>query len=454
AAPVFRRSGTNWIQEQLLTQPDPAFSNFFSGAVDMSGDTIIIGATGDKWTPGSAYVFVRSGTNWIMQQRLTNRNPSVTDGFGGSVAIDGHVAVVGAAEANGSVGSAFVFTRAGTIWTKEAELAPPAGFSHQHFGTRLAIFGDRIVTVAETALRRAFLYTRSGTNWTFRQSFDPPPLPGGSGFPHGIALSEDRLFLGEHLATGFDPAGNPKANHGRAHIYSIQPVNLLVTKQASTTNLLLGTNLSYSITVANAGTQTASKVSVTDTLPSRISFLQSEPPATTNNGSNIIFDLEPIAPGSNRLITIHVAVTSAVPGAITNSVSAFSAHLELTPADNIDTAVTVLPDTDGDAIANPGDPDDDNDGSPDEDEIIANTHPTDPDSFLSIRATPTGTTDVHRITFPTSTGRTYRIESSDDLYADHWSVVESNLPGHGGLHSIVRTGEAARVYYRIAVESP
>ena len=47
-------------------------------------------------------------------------------------------------------------------------------------------------------------------------------------------------------------------------------------------------------------------------------------------------------------------------------------NAETIVTNNVDSAMTMIPDSDGDGIANPGDPDDDNDDFPDEDERIAN----------------------------------------------------------------------------------
>ncbi|MEM7391969.1 MAG: thrombospondin type 3 repeat-containing protein, partial [Verrucomicrobiota bacterium] len=98
--------------------------------------------------------------------------------------------------------------------------------------------------------------------------------------------------------------------------------------------------------------------------------------------------------------------------------------------------------------------DSDRDGSPDHEEIIANTDPLDPHSFLWVAIDLTTTHRVQRLTFPTSTGRLYRIEYRTDLLSNHWNLLRTNLPGHGGPYSIPVTNSESRHYFRIGVRRP
>ncbi len=94
----------------------------------ISGETVVVGASCDRsaW-PGSAYVFVRSGTSWSQQQKLTASDGAADDGFGYSVAISGDMVVVGASGddigANNNQGSAYVFA----TWGEQQKLSAPDG---------------------------------------------------------------------------------------------------------------------------------------------------------------------------------------------------------------------------------------------------------------------------------------------------------------------------------------
>ena len=94
-AHVLVRSGTTWSEQQELV-PSVA-SQFFGYAVDIVGDLVMVGAQAGFGTgEGSAYLFVRSGTTWSEEARLTASDGSDTDLFGNSVAVSGVSVVVGA----------------------------------------------------------------------------------------------------------------------------------------------------------------------------------------------------------------------------------------------------------------------------------------------------------------------------------------------------------------------
>ena len=75
----------------------PASDSYFGGAVDISGDTAVVGR-GSGVATGQARVYVRSGDTWMLQQTLDVPGDDV-DYFGGAVAIDGDTIVVPIASA-------------------------------------------------------------------------------------------------------------------------------------------------------------------------------------------------------------------------------------------------------------------------------------------------------------------------------------------------------------------
>ena len=129
SAYVFVRSGTTWTEQAKLTASDAAALDKLGSSVALSGDTALVGAIfgdGAVAGSGSAYVFVRSGTTWSQQAKLTASDAAVSDSFGESVALSEDTALVGASgddDAGTHSGSAYVFVRSGTTWSQQAKLA-------------------------------------------------------------------------------------------------------------------------------------------------------------------------------------------------------------------------------------------------------------------------------------------------------------------------------------------
>jgi hypothetical protein len=204
---VYVRSGTSWSQQAKLTASDGVSGDQFGIDVGVSGDYIVVGANQDDdagTNSGSAYVFVRSGTSWSQQQKLTASNAGLQDGFGTSVDIDGSSVLVGAPfEDTGGTnfGAAYVFTRSGTTWSQQQQL-PLTGTSGEYFGAHCAIEGDNAVVGGyghnPSEKGRAFVYTRSGTTWTQQAALNASDAANYDRFGHGVSISGDTIVCGAY----------------------------------------------------------------------------------------------------------------------------------------------------------------------------------------------------------------------------------------------------------------
>lgn len=166
------------IQHQKLVPADGGTDEYFGRAVAVSGDTVVIGTPWDSnqhgGRAGAAYVYVRSGDSWTLQQKLMTAHPTASQGFGISVDISGDSIVVGALyEPTGTGrGSVHVFTRSGSTWTEQARLNGSSVGYEYHYGHSVAIDGDVVVVGAygyDKPLGESgalFVYRRSGTTWT------------------------------------------------------------------------------------------------------------------------------------------------------------------------------------------------------------------------------------------------------------------------------------------------
>ncbi|MFN8168623.1 MAG: hypothetical protein U0S36_07540 [Candidatus Nanopelagicales bacterium] len=113
--------------------------------------------------------------------------------------------------------------------------------------------------------------------------------------------------------------------------------DLSITKAGPPTVTAAG-QITYQLTVANAGPSDAAAVTVTDTLPAGTTFVSASAPAgwtCTNNASISVTCTRPVlaAPSSSQLITV-VVTAPAQPASLTNSASVASTTNDPDPSNN------------------------------------------------------------------------------------------------------------------------
>ena len=75
----------NWTELVKLLASDGSTGAMFGASVSLDGDTAIIGADGEDDLMGAAYVFIRTGTTWSQQAKLTPADGQTYDRFGYAV---------------------------------------------------------------------------------------------------------------------------------------------------------------------------------------------------------------------------------------------------------------------------------------------------------------------------------------------------------------------------------
>ncbi len=224
AAYVYTRSGTVWSQQAKLIPGDPLGGSFFGVSVSVSGDSAAIGRHGD--TTGSAYVFTRSGTVWSQQQKVNAADAASSDQFGISVAIQANTMLVGSHKddnAGGSnAGSAYAFTRSGTVWTQQAKITASDAVTQDSFGQSVGLDGDMAVIgallddhVGGTSDGSAYVYTRNGTVWTQRAKLTASDAAPDDTYGR-VAVSDGTAISGAYVET--NPGG---AFAGSAYVYAL-----------------------------------------------------------------------------------------------------------------------------------------------------------------------------------------------------------------------------------------
>lgn len=210
AAYVFVRSGSTWTQQAKLIPADPAAFAEFGTAVDISGNSVIVGSPGD--VSRAAYIFVRSGTTWSQQGKLTAGKTAPNIGFARRIAIDADTAVVGASLFDGPAGAdqgaAFVYQRTGTLWTLPTILTPSDAAAGMRFGASVAISNNTILvgrSVADESISplprgAAWLFERNGAQWDKAVRIENLASNAWDRFGHACALDGDTAFVGASFA--------------------------------------------------------------------------------------------------------------------------------------------------------------------------------------------------------------------------------------------------------------
>jgi len=197
SAYVFVRSAGVWSQEQKLKAGDVAAGDSFGSSVSLSGDTVIVGAPSKASNTGSAYVYVRSGTVWSQQQKLTAADAALNDAFGGAVSLSGNTAIVGAANDgdNGTnSGSAYKYARSGTVWSQQQKLTASDGAAFDQFGIDVSLSGDAAIVGAQFHADNGF---HSGSAYAFQSlAVTCPPdvtveCTAPTGTPHTLSFTVD-----------------------------------------------------------------------------------------------------------------------------------------------------------------------------------------------------------------------------------------------------------------------
>jgi hypothetical protein len=273
-------------QQAYLKASNTGEGDALGNSVAVSGDIVVVGApnesssatmvngnqsNNDALGAGAAYVFVRSGTNWVQQAYLKASNTEANDNFGFAVAIDGDTVVVGAIgedsnatgvngnQGNNSIansGAAYVFVRNGTNWTQQAYLKSSNPGADDVFGYNVAISRDTIVvgswaedssatgvngnqgSNSATDSGAVYIFVRSGTNWTQQAYLKASNTGANDSLGAMVAVSGDTLIVG---------APGESSGAGAAYVFVRHGTNWVQQAYLKASNTQAGDGFGYSV---------------------------------------------------------------------------------------------------------------------------------------------------------------------------------------------------------------
>jgi hypothetical protein len=201
---VFMRSGSTWsLAQELAGGAEEKGKGRFGRSVALSaaGDTALVGSPTDQGDRGSVWVFTRTGSTFSQQGPKLAGGEEEGEGYlGRSVAMsaDGNTALVGAPGDSHRLGAAWVFARAGGLWTQQGPKLQGGEESGQgRFGHSVAISADASTALIggysdASGVGAAWAFTYSGTAWLEQGAkLTAGDESGPSGFGYSTALSAD-----------------------------------------------------------------------------------------------------------------------------------------------------------------------------------------------------------------------------------------------------------------------
>ncbi len=179
--------------------------------------------------------------------------------------------------------------------------------------------------------------TYSGGVWTVG------PLAGGTSRTLVVVATVTGLAPITNTATASSSTFDPVAgNNSQSVTVDVPDADLVVTKTVDDPAPALGSNVTFTVTVANNGPDAASGVSVADALPAGLTLVSATPSVGTYSGG--VWTVGPLAGGASRTLVVVATVTTHTP--VVNTATVSSATQDAVPANNTSSVSVDVPDAD------------------------------------------------------------------------------------------------------------
>ena len=181
-------------REIITSASDRENNDRYGSSVAISGKYAIIGASGDDFSTGAAYILKNENGTWSEVQKIVASDGTQNDSYGSSVAISGNYAVVGAPYSNTSRGTIYIYENQDGTWI---ELDRSRGRTvDSFFGISVAISeNDIFVGVGSCCGTVTVLRENSGV-WNFIQRLTPSGARDNDYFGSSVSISNDYAIIG------------------------------------------------------------------------------------------------------------------------------------------------------------------------------------------------------------------------------------------------------------------
>ncbi len=142
---VFHYEGGQWVEQDSFSAADADSGDRFGNTVALSGNRALIGAPYHDHpaeNTGTAYVFRREGSEWVQEQKLTPTNAGEGDLIGFRLAVSGNSVLLGDNDNDDLAtdsGAVYFFERLGQTWSERPLLRPRVLEAGDAFGSAVVL---------------------------------------------------------------------------------------------------------------------------------------------------------------------------------------------------------------------------------------------------------------------------------------------------------------------------
>jgi len=238
-----------------LVAPDGTGYEDFGGSVSISNNHVVIGASADNDNgnfSGSAYIFTRTGTVWNPVVKLTAPAGEDYDYFGTNVNIHDDIVVIGSDGDDDiavNAGAAYVYKWDGTNWNIQSKLLPTNGDAGVFFGSSVSVFGSQIAVGAPNDNEAAesagavYVFENVANNWMFSQKISASVALESANFGTSVSIYEDQIVVG---AMRDDSFGNLA---GAAYVFKKESTSWQQEAKLKPSDIMPENHFGYSVSI-------------------------------------------------------------------------------------------------------------------------------------------------------------------------------------------------------------
>ncbi len=226
AVHIYRRQGLTWVYDELLLPDEPIADIAFGYRLAVDGDRLLVGAplyNSVDYQPGAVYAFRRTGGNWVQEEIIVPGDEPWRAWFGSEIVISGNLAGVAATSRdNGAVsdaGAIYILEDSGSGWTEVDMITLPDPLEDEAFGRDLAFAGERIFAGMRwrdhsgVASGSVYIFKKEGADWIEEDVIYADDGEQGNLFGFDLAADGDRVLVGAAAASG------PTAQSGVGYLF-------------------------------------------------------------------------------------------------------------------------------------------------------------------------------------------------------------------------------------------